>query len=329
MSLIMILVLMGVFSIMFAAVNRLIFWNRNMYNEIISTINIDDLNSQIYLLLQDRRACHNTFGVLNKATPTLVVNNIVDDLGVNAFQINNIYVKNVTIISMIVNNYQSPVAGIEPYNATFDLTVTYRIPFGDGNNNKVKPRTFQVRTFAPAGWANGTPLSKVSIPRVSTDGCVSAGDLAQVGVDLSDLISKNLPDEKRSNLTMRPNMPTTSSIITVNGNATLTGIFQISDARLKEKITPYILSDDQWEKIRGYSFKWKGTQFKDYGFMAQDVEKILPELVNGQEKDGFKRVNYSAFIPLLMESTKKLDAENKIYEKKIQDLEARLNNIKE
>ncbi len=333
MSMIMILVLLGIFSVMFAAVNRLIFWNRNMYNEIVSTINIDDLNSQIYLLLQDRRACHNTFGGLTKTTPTLAVPNIVNELGVNAFQVNGLYVKNVTIVSMTISNYiYNPVAppNIEPYIATFDLTVIYRIPFGETGGVKMKPRTFQIRTFAPAGWADGTALSKMSTPRVPDDGCVSAGDLAQLGVDFSDLISKNLPDEKRANLTMNPDLGLpTNSIIRVRGNAILTGLFEISDARYKEEITPYSLSDKQWDKIRGYTFNWKGSKSKDFGFVAQDVEKVLPELVDGTQQDGWKRVSYTAFIPLIMESTKKLDQENKIYEKKIQDLESRVSKIKD
>lgn len=328
MSVVMVLVLLGIFSVMFLAVNRLIFWNRNMFNEIISTINIDDLNSQIYLLLQDRRACHNTFSVINKAMPSVAATIIRDENNVTAFQTTNLYVKNVTLVSMQINNYVFPVAGIEPYNATFDLTVNYRIPYGE--SVKERPRTFQIRTFAPPGWPNGTALSRATTPTAApTDGCVSAGDLAEVGVDLSDLISKNLPDVKSSNLIMRPILGTTSSIITVNGNATLTGIFQISDARFKDQVVPYALTDSQWDKLRGYSFSWKGSNAKDIGFLAQDVEKVLPELVDKTQADGYKRVNYSAFIPLLLESTKKLDAENKIYEKKILDLEAKLEKIKE
>lgn len=328
MSLILVLILLGIFSVMFLAVNRLIFWNRNMYNEIISTINIDDLNSQIYLLLQDRRACHNTFGGINRAAPPVAATIIRDAANVIAFQTNNLYVKNVTPVTMAITNFVSPVVGIEPYNATFDLTINYRIPFGE--SQKDKPRTFQIRTFAPAGWPNGTPLSRTSAPLAAiTDGCVSAGDLAEVGVDLSDLISKNLPDQKLSNLIMNPINGVTSSILTVNGNATLNNVLTISDSRAKDDITPFELSDAQWEKIRGYSFSWKGSDAKDIGFMAQDVEKVIPELVDGTQADGYKRINYTAFIPLLLESTKKLDAENKIYEKRILDLETKLSNIKE
>ena len=40
---------------------------------------------------------------------------------------------------------------------------------------------------------------------------------------------------------------------------------------------------------------------KRIGFLAQDVEKVLPELVKTDE-DGVKSIDYIGFIPLLVES---------------------------
>ena len=55
-SIIQILVLSGIFSVIFAAISKLVIMNKSLFSEITSNINIDDLNAQIYLLLLDSNA---------------------------------------------------------------------------------------------------------------------------------------------------------------------------------------------------------------------------------------------------------------------------------
>lgn len=43
-----------------------------------------------------------------------------------------------------------------------------------------------------------------------------------------------------------------------------------------------------------YDFKWKDTNKESSGFIAQDIETIMPEVVNGE--DGEKHVNYNAAL---------------------------------
>jgi hypothetical protein len=50
----------------------------------------------------------------------------------------------------------------------------------------------------------------------------------------------------------------------------------------------------------------KGTKV---GFIAQEVEEVLPELVS-TGKDGFKSVQYANIVPILVEAVKELKAEN-------------------
>jgi len=63
------------------------------------------------------------------------------------------------------------------------------------------------------------------------------------------------------------------------------------------------------------------------GLIAQEVEKILPELVN-EASDGYKSVNYIGLIPHLIEAVKELEAKNELlkkdYDQKIRNLEERL-----
>ena len=74
-----------------------------------------------------------------------------------------------------------------------------------------------------------------------------------------------------------------------------------SDKNLKENIKT-AEGLDIIKKLRGVSFNWKEDGKKDYGVIAQEVENVLPELVNG--KDGEKGVQYNSLVGVLIEAIK-------------------------
>jgi len=86
-----------------------------------------------------------------------------------------------------------------------------------------------------------------------------------------------------------------------------------SDERLKDEIIPISNPLEKINSIGGYSFVWneekqniyKGT---DYGVVAQEIEEILPELVQTRE-DGYKAVKYDKLVSLLIEGIKELSNE--------------------
>ena len=49
------------------------------------------------------------------------------------------------------------------------------------------------------------------------------------------------------------------------------------------------------------------TETKQLGFIAQEIEKIYPEVVM-TDKDGYKSVDYSRLTPVLVEAIKELNA---------------------
>jgi hypothetical protein len=67
-------------------------------------------------------------------------------------------------------------------------------------------------------------------------------------------------------------------------------------------------SFDILERINTYSFDWKDNKTKSYGVIAQELEKIMPELVktNG---NGWKTVAYTPLIAILIEAVKRLKAD--------------------
>ena len=96
-----------------------------------------------------------------------------------------------------------------------------------------------------------------------------------------------------------------------NGNATLYGtLTQNSDERLKKNIERIENPLDLLQKLSGYHYQWK-DEWRDpatqSGLLAQEVEKVMPDLVKEDDK-GIKSVNYSGMIPYLLEAIKTLHA---------------------
>jgi hypothetical protein len=87
-----------------------------------------------------------------------------------------------------------------------------------------------------------------------------------------------------------------------------------SDARLKENISG-ISGIDLLNSLNPVQFNWKDSGKKSYGLIAQEIENILPELVNERE-DGMKGVSYIPIIAMLVDAVKKLESRVKELETK-------------
>ena len=96
--------------------------------------------------------------------------------------------------------------------------------------------------------------------------------------------------------------------------------FSSSDRELKNNITPITSALDKINRIGGYSFDWNVDKQdiykgKDVGVIAQEIEEILPELVQTRE-NGYKAVKYDKLISLLIEGIKDLSKEVEELKKK-------------
>lgn len=81
-----------------------------------------------------------------------------------------------------------------------------------------------------------------------------------------------------------------------------------SDARKKKDVAPVESGLDVLSKLSPVSFKWSETEAKSYGLIAQEVEKVLPELVH-TNSDGFKSLAYIPLIAFLIDAVQDLSAE--------------------
>jgi hypothetical protein len=86
-----------------------------------------------------------------------------------------------------------------------------------------------------------------------------------------------------------------------------------SDKRLKENVKPIESALDKAMKLQGVTFDWKESDSilnikEDIGFIAQDVQKVVPELVR-ENKDGMLSMRHQGIAPILLEAIKELKAE--------------------
>ena len=106
----------------------------------------------------------------------------------------------------------------------------------------------------------------------------------------------------------------------VSGNFTAAGnITAYSDARLKHDVQRITGALDIVQAMRGVTFKWNRDNSAGIGFIAQEVEKVLPELV--LDSGSTKSVAYGNVTAVLVEAIKELRAE-------VEDLRTQLKFLK-
>ena len=110
-------------------------------------------------------------------------------------------------------------------------------------------------------------------------------------------------------------------VVMFNGNATLAGNLSVnSDARLKSNIISLGSTMSKLLEIDGKSYIMKRDENKEQkiGLLAQDIEKVFPELVS--ESSGIKSVNYQGLVPVLINALKEQDVKMKEQQMEIESL---------
>jgi hypothetical protein len=115
--------------------------------------------------------------------------------------------------------------------------------------------------------------------------------------------------------------------VAVTGNITATGTIIPSDFRYKKNITPVSDALKTIMKLRPKNYVYDSLNFpkkrfsttKQIGLIAQDVEKVLPEIVI-TDKDGYKGLNYVEIIPLLISSIQSQQAQIEQLKKEVSKL---------
>ena len=107
-----------------------------------------------------------------------------------------------------------------------------------------------------------------------------------------------------------------------------------SDARLKQKITPFPSTLDNLVTLRPVHFYWRAKEYpsmkfgesQSFGLIAQEVEQVMPELVT-EDEEGMKAVRYNKLPLLMLQAIKELKAENDALKRELQEISQKQERI--
>ena len=108
------------------------------------------------------------------------------------------------------------------------------------------------------------------------------------------------------------------------------GFYESSDERLKNILNPVKVNLDDLSKLRKVYYLWKDRTEDEIqlGMIAQDVQKLYPELVSVDKETGYLSLAYDKLSVLALEAIDVLYKEHKKLKKHVDELEKLLINNK-
>jgi Chaperone of endosialidase len=134
--------------------------------------------------------------------------------------------------------------------------------------------------------------------------------------------------------TWKMTMAGTTGNTVLSGNITATAFVNSSDIRYKKNIQALENPINNLLKINGVRYDWRVSEFPEkqfseknqIGFIAQELEKVYPEMVFTDEK-GFKSVDYARLTPVLVEAVKDLVLKNEALKNQHEKSVSRLDEL--
>ncbi|MBI4451855.1 tail fiber domain-containing protein [Candidatus Woesearchaeota archaeon] len=233
------------------------------------------------------------------------------------------------------SNVFSFIGGASGYNFYDSTGVTSQLAISNAGNIGIGIATpnYKLEIIGDAG-VKKTGEVLISLNNAEQNGrnymLVSAGSAGGIGVGKFSIYDKTA-DLSRLTIDASGNVGigtvTPAEKLEVNGNVQAAAYYYSSDALLKTNINPLnglgIISN-----LHGVSFDWKENGNHDMGLVAQDVEKVLPELVT-TNSNGMKSVKYGSLIAPLIEAVKELGQQNTNQSKKIKELEQQIAKLQD
>ncbi|WP_431136813.1 tail fiber domain-containing protein [Psychroserpens mesophilus] len=178
------------------------------------------------------------------------------------------------------------------------------------------------------GISTATPATRLQVAgnldtSLTNHGLFVLGDVTGVNIsmDANEIMARN--NGAVSNLNLQVD----------GGNVTVGGaIVHASDRRLKKDIEDLPYGIAEILNIKPKQYYWKNrseTNHKSFGLIAQDVQKIFPELVlTRDDKDQTLSVNYTELIPILINAIQEQQDVIDNYKKELSKLALEVQAIK-
>tara|TARA_A100001391_G_scaffold72636_1_gene46457 strand:+ start:175 stop:1092 length:918 start_codon:yes stop_codon:yes gene_type:complete len=120
------------------------------------------------------------------------------------------------------------------------------------------------------------------------------------------------------NVTHALTLPNSSD---ASGQAKANAFFTYSSKRYKKDVEPLESAINTISKLQGVSYNWKDTGKKDFGFIAEDVGKVIPEIVEWSADPQYANtMDYTRIISFLVEAVKEQQNKIDLLAKKLDNL---------
>ena len=182
-----------------------------------------------------------------------------------------------------------------PTQTTSSADLTFKLPVADGSANQV------LKTDGSGNLSFATVSTTIDL----TADVTGVLPVANGGTGVSSITAnKLLTGNGTSAMTVESGLTYDGSTFTVSGTVSATEVTATSDERLKSDIQTIDNALDKVMNMRGVTYTMQDQ--KGTGVVAQEIEKILPEVVvDGEE---YKSVAYGNMVGVLIEAIKELEA---------------------
>ena len=202
---------------------------------------------------------------------------------------------------------------------------------GIGTNNPIAPLTIYNYNSASTQYytnTTGLSLSDGLFVGVGFAGVSAFFNYENTDMTFSTNATRRMTIEAAGNVGIGTSAPVYK--LQVNGSVAGVGAYNnTSDGRLKKNVKAIENPLEKVLQLKGITFDWdfakaNGREFDNlnhYGFIAQEIEKILPQVVStANDTDKTKSVAYGDVVPVLVEAIKE-------QQKQIEALKEQLNII--
>ena len=261
----------------------------------IDKLNFEEIEEQNYELGKKIKYLEEIFDKFNEEK-ILTENLLTEPPSVKNKDILTPLNKNFVTLEQLQEHYRLFINRIQQQLATIGGGGETRFEFlDDVDRNSVKQDGYVIQYSSSSGKFIGTPY----VPGGGSGGGISQWITTSAGIHTT------------SNVGIGTTNPT--SILTVVGDVNIVGVITAtdinssSDIRLKKNIRKFENTLEKIDDINGVTFEWKTTNSTSGGIIAQDLEKVFPDLVINSGE--YKTVNYNGLIGVLVESIKELKSE--------------------
>ena len=178
-----------------------------------------------------------------------------------------------------------------------------------------------------SGTFTGTATQRLAVDAGGNVIEIDIGSGAVDGSGTPDYVARWTPDNntlgigkiRDDNSTVAINTaPDSSYMLKVAGNGYFSGtLTEASSLAIKENIENFTPSIDKINKIRPVKYNKKGSDKKEIGLIAEELEELFPELVEKDENGNPSGVNYSRAVTVLLGGFKELYKELQEIKKRI------------